>query len=94
MAYAVDVNTTLGESVLNINGAELNSSYIGVRIFNNNKTEKGIVNFNSGIINGEKKGYDLWAQNMSNPAENAVVNVADGIVFHSEPLSGVMYYFD
>ena len=94
MAYAVDVNTTLGESVLNINGAELNSSYIGVRIFNNNKTQKGIVNFNSGIINGEKKGYDLWAQNMSNPAENAVVNVAEGISYSSEALSGVMYYFD
>lgn len=92
MAYAVDVNTTLGESVLNINGATLNSSYIAVRIFNNNKTEKGIVNFNSGTIVGEKNGYDIWAQNMSNPAENAVVNIAVGINYSTADLSGVMYY--
>ena len=92
MAYAVDVNTTLGESVLNINGAKLNSSYIGVRVFNNHSTEKGIVNYNSGIINGEKNGYDIWTQVMSKPAENAVVNIADGINYIFEDQWGGMYY--
>ena len=94
MAYAVDVNTTLGESVLNLNGAALCSSYVGVRIFNNNKTEKGIVNYNSGIIQGEKNGYDIWAQLMSAPAENAVVNFADGIEYDTAEKSGTMYYVE
>ena len=94
MAYAVDVNTTLGESELNVNGATLISSYIGVRIFNNNNTEKGIVNYNSGIIYGAKNGYDIWAQLMSAPAENAIVNIADGIAYTTEAKSGTMYYCD
>ncbi len=94
MAYAVDVNTTLGEAVLNVNGAVLYSSYIGVRIFNNHSTEKGIVNYNSGIIEGAKNGYDIWAQLMSKPAENAVVNIASGINYTTADLSGTMYYID
>ena len=90
MAYAVDVNTTLGESVLNVNGAVLVSTYTGVRIFNNHKTEKGIVNYNDGIIQGESR--DIWAQIMANPAENAVVNIAEGIDYTVE--GGTMYYID
>ena len=93
MAYAVDVNTTLGESVLNVNGATLYSSYIGVRIFNNHATAKGIVNYNSGTIYGAKNGYDVWAQLMSAPAENAIVNIADGIEYTTTATSGTMYYF-
>ena len=90
MAYAVDVNTTLGESVLNVNGAVLVSTYTGVRIFNNHKTEKGIVNYNDGIIQGESR--DIWAQIMANPAENAVVNIAEGIDYTVE--EGSKYYID
>ena len=92
MAYAVDVNTTLGETVLNVDGATLYSTYIGVRIFNNHTTAKGTVNYNSGIIYGAKNGYDIWAQLMSKPAENAVVNIADGINYTTEDKSGKMYY--
>ena len=94
MAYAVDVNTTLGATTLNVNGAVLSSSYIGVRIFNNHKTGKGIVNLNSGIVNGDKNGYDIWAQLMGCPAENAVVNIADGIEYTTADMSGTMYYVD
>ena len=94
MAYAVDVNTTLGETELNVNGATLYSTYIGVRIFNNHNTAKGTVNLNAGEIQGAKKGYDIWAQQMSAPAENAVVNIADGISYTEEDLSGKMYYID
>ena len=92
MAYAVDVNTTLGETVLNVDGATLYSTYIGVRIFNNHSTAKGTVNYNSGIIYGAKNGYDIWAQLMNDPAENAVVNIADGITYTTEAKSGTMYY--
>lgn len=92
MAYAVDVNTTLGETELNVEGADLYSSYIGVRIFNNHNTAKGIVNYKDGIIQGAKNGYDIWAQLMSAPAENAVVNIADNINYTTEEKSGTMYY--
>lgn len=92
MAYAVDVNTTLGETELNVDGATLYSTYIGVRIFNNHSTAKGTVNYNSGIIYGAKNGYDIWAQLMSKPAENAVVNIADDITYTTEDKSGKMYY--
>ncbi len=92
MAYAVDVNTTLGETVLNVDGATLYSTYIGARIFNNHSTAKGFVNYNSGIIYGAKNGYDIWAQLMNDPAENAVVNIADEITYTTEDKSGKMYY--
>ncbi len=94
MAYAVDVNTTLGETELNVDGATLYSTYIGVRIFNNHSTAKGVVNYNSGIIYGAKNGYDIWAQLMNDPAENAVVNIADGINYTTEDKSGTMYYVE
>ena len=90
MAYAVDVNTTLGETVLNINGATLYSSYVGVRIFNNNKTAKGIVNYNSGIISGGSR--DIWAQqaNANCPVENAVINTE---IPYTTNEGGDRYYF-
>ena len=94
MAYAVDVNTTNGEAVLNVNGATLESSYIGVRIFNNHATAKGVVNYNSGIISGAKNGYDIWAQDLGKSAENAVVNIAAGIEYTTQALSGTIYYID
>lgn len=91
MAYAVDVNTTLGESVLNVDGAVLYSSYIGVRIFNNNNNANGIVNFNDGVIEGGKKGYDIWAQLMSAPAENAIVNIDSAFTYTTMNSSGTIY---
>ncbi len=78
MAYGVDVNSTLGETILNIEGAVIESTYTGVRLFNNNKTSKAIVNLNSGIVEGANR--DIWAHHASStaPKSNAVVNIADG----------------
>lgn len=77
MAYAVDVNSTLGDTTLNINGATLSSSYIGVRLFNNHKTAKATVNLNSGVVGGIRR--DIWVHNPSASAvdANGVVNIAD-----------------
>ena len=76
MAYAVDVNSTLGETTLNINGATLKSPYIGIRLFNNHRTETATVNLNSGVVEGGSR--DIWAQNPSPSAvdANAIVNIA------------------
>ena len=78
MAYVVDVNSTLGETVLNVNGAILDSTYVGVRLFNNHNTAKAIVNVNSGVIDGPRR--DIWKQ-YDKPAE---INIADGIAYTNE----------
>ncbi len=85
MAYGVDVNSTLGETKLNINGAVIESSYIGVRLFNNHKTEKAIVNLESGYVNGVRT--DIWAQ-YTNPFE---VNINENYKYTVD--SG-LYYID
>ncbi len=92
MAYGIDVNTTLGESVANINGAIVKSSYIGVRIFNNHTTQQGIVNVNSGVIDGVKR--DIWVHNPSAKAvdTNGVVNFADKYAYDVEVQSASSYY--
>jgi hypothetical protein len=73
MAFGVDVNTTGGETVLNVNGATIFSTYTAIREFNNHKTEKAIVNINSGLVAGDSR--DIWVHN---PSANAVD--ANGIV--------------
>lgn len=93
MSYAVDVNSTLGEATLNVNGATLYSSYIAVRVFKNNANKTGIVNFNSGIICGAKKGYDLWTQDPSGNGYSAEINIAAGIAYEYKNEYGGMYYF-
>ena len=96
MAYGVDVNSTLGETVLNVDGATILSTYTGVRIFNNSKTAKAIVNYNSGVIVGEKR--DIWNQSPSEAAvvENAIVNIADGYKYTTESseYGGCKYFFE
>ena len=81
MAYGVDVNSTAGESVLNVNGATVVSTYTAVREFNNHKTAKAIVNLNSGILAGDSR--DLWVHNPSAKAvdANGVVNFAPEYVY-------------
>ncbi len=81
MAYAVDVNSTLGATTLNVDGAIISSSYIGIRLFNNNKTNAATVNLNSGVVDGTRR--DIWVHNPSANAvdANGVVNFADGYVY-------------
>ena len=92
MAYAVDVNTTGGETTLNVNGATLYSPYTAVRIFNNHATKTGTVNLNAGIVSGAKR--DIWAHNPSAKAvdTNAIVNVADGYVFDMTTQDASSFY--
>ena len=96
MAYGVDVNTTLGQSVLNVNNSTIKSNYTAVRIFNNHKTAAGIVNVNSGILDGGSR--DIWAQipSASAIAENAIVNIADGYSYEItvQESGGKIYQFN
>lgn len=98
MAYGVDVNTTLGESVLNINGATILSTYTAVREFNNHKTAQAIVNFNSGLVAGDSR--DIWVHNPSASAidANGIVNnnsgVAANVTVQTASYNGRIYDFD
>ena len=73
MAYAVDVNITLGNSTLNVDGALLSSTYTGVRFFNFNANNTATINLNSGVVDGAKR--DIWKQ-ADGPA---VINIAEGL---------------
>lgn len=98
MAYGVDVNTTLGKSVLNINGAEIISTYTAVRLFNNHSTQLAIVNYNAGLVAGGSR--DIWAHNPSAKAvdANAIVNISDEfnyeITVQTASYNGRIYQFE
>lgn len=82
MTFGVDVNTTLGTTVLNIDGeTSITSSYTGIRIFNNHSTQTGTVNLNSGTVKGDKR--DIWVHNPSAKAvdANGIVNFADDYTY-------------
>jgi len=87
MAYAADA--VGGNSVINVNGATLYSSYIGIRSFPTASGKTNTVNYNSGVVYGGKNGYDIWTQAGSG---SSVVNIADGISYIREDQWGGMYY--
>ena len=98
MSYAVDVNSTGGNTSLTVNGAVLCSTYTGVRLFNNHSTATATVTLNSGAIGGGRR--DIWAHNPSAKAvdANGVVNVAstyeyDITVQDAESFYGRIYEF-
>lgn len=92
MAYAVDVNTTGGESVLNINGATLISTYTAVRIFNNNQTKNGTVNLIKGSVVGASR--DIWVHNPSAKAvdENGIVKIANSYQYEETVQNASSFY--
>jgi len=87
MAYAADA--VGGNSVINVNGATLYSSYIGIRSFPTASGKTNTINYNSGVVYGGKNGYDIWTQEGSG---SSVVNIADGIDYTREDQWGGMYY--
>ena len=87
MAYAADA--VGGDSVINVNGATLYSSYIGIRSFPTASGKTNTVNYNSGVVYGGKNGYDIWTQEGSG---SSVVNIANGISYTREDQWGGMYY--
>ena len=89
MAYAADA--VGGNSVINVNGATLYSSYIGIRSFPTASGKTNTVNYNSGVVYGGKNGYDIWTQEGSG---SSVVNIANGISYTREDRWGGMYYVE
>ena len=93
MAYGVDVNTTLGETALTIKGeTKITSTYTAVRIFNNNKTQTGTVNLESGSVDGASR--DIWVQNPSANAvdANGIVNITNSDTYETIVQSESSFY--
>lgn len=59
MAYTIDNNSTLGETILTINGGTFISTYRAIRAFQNNKTEMNSITVNGGTI---KARAGIWMQ--------------------------------
>lgn len=89
MAYAADA--VGGNSVINIDGATLYSSYIGVRSFPTASGKTNTINYNSGIVYGAKNGYDIWTQEGNGAS---VVNIAADINYTFVDEFGGMYYIE
>lgn len=77
MAYAIDNNSNGKPATLTVNGGELVSSYIGVRLFANSATALNEVTINGGTVEGDRCG--IWLQSpTSNRASAAKITINDG----------------
>ena len=85
MAYAVDVNTTLGETTLTVNGGTLKSeNYVAIRLFANSETYVANVIVNEGSIEGYKRGIWVQQPSGSNTAQQYSVEINDGEISATE----------
>ncbi len=83
MAYAIDNNSTLGNTVLTINGGEvLSTNYRAVRLFANSTTHTNSVTVNGGTVKGGSAALGnnawstaIWMQNPNANANNASLTV-------------------
>ncbi len=76
MAYAIDNNSTIGDTILIVNGGEiLSNNYRAVRMFANSTTHTNSVTVNGGTVKGGSStlGNNAWSTAiwMQNPGANA-----------------------
>ena len=76
MYDAIDNNSTLGDTVLNISGGKLYCSYIAIRQFANSTTHKNTVNVTGGEIEGGN--CSIWVQNPGSKQPLANIEVSGG----------------
>lgn len=79
MYDAIDNNSTLGETVLNITGGTVSCpSYIAIRQFANSTGAKNIVNVEGGTITGGNTS--VWMQNPGSSNPLGELNITNGTV--------------
>ena len=76
MYDAIDNNSTLGDTVLNISGGNIYCSYIAIRQFANSTTHENIVNVTGGAVEGGN--CSIWTQNPNSNTNNADIDIAGG----------------
>ena len=75
MAYAIDNNSTLGETTVTVNDGTIASTYRAIRAFQNSKTEMNTININGGEISARA---GIWMQQPGASASHGTLNVTDG----------------
>ena len=76
MYDAIDNNSTLGETVLNVTGGKvICNQYIGVRQFANNTTYDNIVNVTGGKVVGGNTS--IWMQNPNSNQNKATIAISE-----------------
>ena len=78
MYDAIDNNSTLGETVLNISGGTVKCGYIGIRQFANNSTYDNFVNVTGGKVVGGNTS--IWMQNPGSGNPKATIEISAGTV--------------
>ncbi len=84
MAYAIDNNSTLGDTTLTVNGGEvLSDNYRAVRMFANSTTNANTVTVNGGTVKGGSAALGnnawstaIWMQSPSAAANSAALTVS------------------
>ena len=78
MYDAIDNNSTLGNTVLNISGGEISCGYLGIRQFANSTTYANTVNVTGGKIEGGNSA--IWTQNPGSAQPKADIVISSGYV--------------
>ena len=87
MYDAIDNNSTLGETVLNISGGEVRcAQYIGVRQFANSTTKDNIVNVTGGKVLGGNTS--IWMQNPGSNQPKATIAISEDANIEGRLLAG------
>ncbi len=87
MYDAIDNNSTLGETVLNISGGEVRcAQYIGIRQFANNTTNDNIVNVTGGKVYGGNTS--IWMQNPNSNQNKATIAISGNAYIEGRLLAG------
>ena len=77
MYDAIDNNSTLGNTVLNIEGGIISCpSYIGIRQFCNGTANANVVNVSNGVITGGNTS--IWMQNPNDNDNSGALNITGG----------------
>ena len=76
MYDAIDNNSTIGNTVLNISGGNIYCSYIAIRQFANSTTYTNTVNVTGGTINGGNCA--IWTQNPGSKQPLADIAISGG----------------
>lgn len=76
MYDAIDNNSTLGNTVLNISGGDIYCAYIAIRQFANSTTGVNAVNVTGGKIEGGN--CSIWTQNPGSTQPKASIAIEDG----------------
>jgi len=91
MYDAIDNNSTLGNTYLNISDGEVYCAYLGIRQFANSTTNENVVNVSGGKVEGGNSA--IWVQNPGSAQPKANIVITNGNIVN-RILTGESTAFD